>query len=1270
MKNIKIKKILIVSIIVICTVMTIIVGMPGESPVEKVLWQVLTGIISELHNTNIEAESLDITFPGRIAVKGLKIQKPGNQEPDLKISGLSLDLQFKRIIFCSLIIEKAVFSMPEKSAEKQKFSAGRRFLLPALPSFFCLIKVNDFYAADINHDIVLNAQNISLYLSGHGRNLKASALFPFSDFKTNTLNIQALNLKIKGGIRKNTVELSSMSGQIESALIEGSAFYSPEKGPEGLLRVEGELSVLLKPFLSQNNLDLLSPGRITLDGKAENGKVIISANTEILGGYAEFYADTYAESLMSGTARIIVVGVEISRLQKLFGSEETVQTGRLNAHADVMDLMKIDKRIISVQSEIYDVRYGDRNVPDLKLSGLFKQDSLKFSLVQGANAVKAGIFLYSDRIIRGKMDILLGDLTQPGILVGFQDIEGRLEGTGTIRGTSDKPEAELQLGGFLSWSGLPVDSVRAEFVWMEKQLYIKEFVFSSRIDFSEEIPEILMPMQPAGLLQISGNFAGPVSDLLGDVKASWQKPEFAGFQPDSLATELRLQSNRIELDSFRLFSGSGGIFGQGYFDLYSGSARLNLFPVRNEEGRMVFHAQRHKSGVYGARFDITEWPVESITVMMDSFAEIEGRINGSAEMMQGDAVPDFRLNLKFTEIVWQDADLDSVVIIAEHAKDTLSLNQLTMHKDGLRMSLSAVRSLQDPVKAVFTGRLMLNDAPVKWAQPFFNQPLPDGTVDGYLGFSGSSSNIIPEGKLTFRAPVWQIAPDALPVTENLWELTVQDSILNIRGISGKIQGNSFRLHGYALMHQNSRISGEMGLMLEGKPAARLTAYAGRDTLLVKMHIDSLRLQPAAAFVPELASLDGFITGSFQLSGTPDKPGFAGKLLIDRIAYSQGLYFKPVTKGRVSITFSDTDLILNSVHLPSGNGFLELSGIISNAWNRETPASASLVLKGKQLYAEEKNHWSGEIDSLRVIITGKNDTWTCSGNINLGRSRIITPLNTAVFIRMVNQAQRPAEAPSDFLRNLDLDIRIVNRGNFWLDNNLTRSRLSAALSVSGRAAQPTISGRITAEEGYVLYLDRKFDVARGVIDFADPHRINPILDVEAKSRIHNYQTADGQSYEVNLSLSGTKDQISLSLSSQPPMDELDIVSLLTTGYTRRQLAAESGGNGVTGLIRSRIGELSSQRISGYAARQLGDLLRLDNITIQGNLFQFGSSWGPQLLASKKISGRMSIGYTATLGDMNEQQLRLDYRLAPHISIEGQTDRKGNSGLDLKFWWKFR
>ena len=246
MKKNKIKKFLILCSILICTVMAVIAGMPGESPGEKVVRQILTVMASNALDADIEAESLDFSFPGKLSVKGLNIKKP-----DLRISGLNIDLHFKRIIFCGLIVEEVIVSLPEKTAEKEMSPDRSAFRLPALPPFFCMIRVHDFYASGDSHDIRLNAENISLDMAGIGRTINVSAYLPSLQFKTDTLTIQALDLELKGGIHKNTAHLASLSGKIQSALIKGSAFYSPEKGPEGFLKAEGDLSVLLKPFFSE-----------------------------------------------------------------------------------------------------------------------------------------------------------------------------------------------------------------------------------------------------------------------------------------------------------------------------------------------------------------------------------------------------------------------------------------------------------------------------------------------------------------------------------------------------------------------------------------------------------------------------------------------------------------------------------------------------------------------------------------------------------------------------------------------------------------------------------------------------------------------------------------------------------------------------------------------------------------------------------------------------------------------------------------------------------
>ena len=110
--------------------------------------------------------------------------------------------------------------------------------------------------------------------------------------------------------------------------------------------------------------------------------------------------------------------------------------------------------------------------------------------------------------------------------------------------------------------------------------------------------------------------------------------------------------------------------------------------------------------------------------------------------------------------------------------------------------------------------------------------------------------------------------------------------------------------------------------------------------------------------------------------------------------------------------------------------------------------------------------------------------------------------------------------------------------------------------------------------------------------------------------------------------------------------------------------------MTEVLRERAELYSSQRISSYATRKVGTFLGLEEMSIEGNLFTFGRSWGPQLLASKKISDRVALSYKTTVGHINDQSIRLNYQLSKYFSLQGQTDQKGRSAIDLLYGIKFK
>jgi autotransporter translocation and assembly factor TamB len=183
-----------------------------------------------------------------------------------------------------------------------------------------------------------------------------------------------------------------------------------------------------------------------------------------------------------------------------------------------------------------------------------------------------------------------------------------------------------------------------------------------------------------------------------------------------------------------------------------------------------------------------------------------------------------------------------------------------------------------------------------------------------------------------------------------------------------------------------------------------------------------------------------------------------------------------------------------------------------------------------------------------------------------------------------------------------------------------------------------------------------------------------VDIAAKTTIRRYQGLEAASYDINLSVSGPADTLIVELTSDPPLERPDIISLLTLGATREQLTGSdtTGAKASTGdLLVQRAQTLTTYALSGVLSRSLGSRLGLESLTIQGNIFQAGQSGtaGPTLEATKQVSDRLLITYTTNVGHFNENGIKVDYLLTKHFSLQGETDQTGQSGIDLKYSIRF-
>jgi translocation and assembly module TamB len=186
-------------------------------------------------------------------------------------------------------------------------------------------------------------------------------------------------------------------------------------------------------------------------------------------------------------------------------------------------------------------------------------------------------------------------------------------------------------------------------------------------------------------------------------------------------------------------------------------------------------------------------------------------------------------------------------------------------------------------------------------------------------------------------------------------------------------------------------------------------------------------------------------------------------------------------------------------------------------------------------------------------------------------------------------------------------------------------------------------------GTYQFQGRQFELARGgTLRFTGEEELNPILDVTATRQIPD------TGVEAKIRITGSVKQPELQLSSTPPLDESDILSLIVfnrpinelgTGE-RTSLAATAGGI-ATGFIATPLGQ------------SIGKALDLDLFEI--NTTGEGGSLGAELVIGEQIGDRTFFKLRQIFGDRTYSEFLLEYQIADFLRFVGSgAPEASNSG----------
>ncbi len=469
-------------------------------------------------------------------------------------------------------------------------------------------------------------------------------------------------------------------------------------------------------------------------------------------------------------------------------------------------------------------------------------------------------------------------------------------------------------------------------------------------------------------------------------------------------------------------------------------------------------------------------------------------------------------------------------------------------------------------------------------------------------------------------------------------------------ISGKYNKNTLLLDSGIISVQNRR-----AFVFSGKIPI---ASSEIDKLLIRYEADEFPLKFFGAFMPELIISDGYIEGKGTVYFVKNNLQTDGLLNIRNGEIETEIIEQKIGPIDGDILLKGDSILFNNWKGRIEKGAFTVSGSCFAKKNKEL--GIDLVMKGKDITLDAPDLFSAQMNDvkLRVVNTEKKNHYVMKGKVDFGTFRFTRNVQIQ-DITAASASQKTEYQKKSIMDSIELQLVLQFQDNLYIDMNLGDMQLDGNLAVSGTAAQPALVGKIEVVQGDILYLDRKFTIDRGSVTFLNPLELNPVLYLEAGTEVNTFAQGNNQNitYIIKLKVTGNLQHPLVTLSSDPPLNEPNIISVLTLGTTLGSVGSD---------ITSRIGSLVGNEILGFGTQRLEQLLGLESITVTGNIFnRQNEESGPLLTLTKRLSDRLTVSYETGIGTLNQQRVSILYRLFPFLFFSGQTDNTGNANVNLRF-----
>jgi translocation and assembly module TamB len=705
--------------------------------------------------------------------------------------------------------------------------------------------------------------------------------------------------------------------------------------------------------------------------------------------------------------------------------------------------------------------------------------------------------------------------------------------------------------------------------------------------------------QASGVLTAKGEITGTISKPQGQATVSWTNGSVEGYTFDFANALVSMRGTQASLRNGEIVRGPARITGTGTYDVAARAFQLSLS---------------------GTDFDLSE-----ISQAQRSRIKLSGKLDFTAQASGSESKPQVTAHLH----------LRNVTLNGETAGDYL-VDAVT---SGPEMRLTGHSDFKEAELAI-DGSVRLRDLwPARIDFHFLRLDI-DPFVESYLhghitGHSAVAGDLVLEGPLR--------DPRQLTLVGNLTDLYADVEKVKIRNqgpLHFTLSSEVLRVDSFHLAGAGTDFSGSGSMELAGEQRLNFDAQG------------KIGLELVQTYDPDLSG-SGEVDGEARVRGTLSAPLVRGRLQVVNGGISDINLPSALSGLNGKFVFNQNQVTIENLTGHTGGGTISFNGraqVVGPQVNFDLTADADAVRlrypPGVSSTANAALRWSGS--SAGSLL---------SGDITVMKIGVTPGFDFGAYLeRSIQSASLPQTDP--VLNKIRLDLHVVSAPELQMQTSVLRLRGEADLRVRGSAAKPVLLGRADIFEGEAYFSGTKYRLERGGVTFTNPAVTTPFLDLEATTRVRDY--------DVTLSITGPADHPKLNYRSEPPLATNDIIALLAFGQTSEESAqlqqtnqsafSQQASNAMLAAALNATLNNRAQRLFGNSRIKI-DPQGLETETSP-------TQTGPAVTIEQQVKDNLTVTYTTDVAQTSQQVIRAEYNISRNLSIVAIRDQNGVVSFDVK------